>query len=93
MLAGDVSSAQIVAGLVNEPSFFGGQFARVVPGQPDQSWLYLKVSGAASSAGCEGSMCNPQVMPPSGGAVTLSEAELATLREWIASGAPAPAAP
>ena len=93
VLAGNVSSAQIVAGLVNEPAFFGGQFARVVPERPDQSWLYLKVSGAAQSAGCQGSMCNLQVMPPSGGVVTLSETELATLREWIASGAPAPTAP
>lgn len=90
LLGGQVSSAMIVQNLVDAPSLFGGQFKRVVPGNPDQSWLYLKVSGTAASAGCTGAMCNAGVMPPTG-EVTLTPAELEVIRKWIADGAPAPA--
>jgi hypothetical protein len=93
-LGGDRSSKDIVAALVNKPSIHGGQFKLVVPGQPDQSWLYLKAAGMAAGAGCTASataMCNPQVMPPaSSGAVTVSPEQLQALRTWIMNGAPAP---
>ncbi|WP_437876285.1 hypothetical protein [Sorangium sp. So ce513] len=93
-LGGDISSADIVAGLVNKPSRGGGQFKLVVPGNPDQSWLYLKVAGTAGNAGCRPSataMCNPGVMPQAAdGKPTLTSAELATLRQWIQDGAPGP---
>lgn len=90
ILGGNVSSAKIVENLVNVTSVRGGQFKRVVPSQPDQSWLYLKASGKAANAGCTGAMCNGQVMPPTGGPVTLTTAELDILKKWIADGAPAP---
>ena len=88
-LGGRISSKDIVAGLVNVQSRDGGQFKRVVPGNPDQSWFYLKPAGLAASAGCIGTLCNAQVMPPTG-QVTLTQTELATLRRWIAEGATPP---
>jgi len=88
-LGGQVSSADIVEQLVNVSALHGGQFKRVVPGDPDESWLYLKVSGTAMAAGCQGAGCNAQVMPPAG-QVSLSKAELTTIRQWISDGAAAP---
>jgi hypothetical protein len=88
-LGGHISSAEVVENLVNVNTLHGGQFKRVVPGQPNQSWLYLKVAGQAASAGCTGDMCNAQVMPP-GGMVTLTTAELDVIKKWITDGAPAP---
>lgn len=96
-LGGDVSSAQIVSGLVNKPSIHGGQYKLVAPGDADQSWLYLKVAGLAEQARCVASntaSCNTQIMPPNAsGHVTLSEAELSALRAWIEDDAPAPTTP
>ncbi|XXX72501.1 hypothetical protein WMF30_33120 [Sorangium sp. So ce134] len=93
-LGGDISSADIVAGLVNKASRGGGQFKLVVPGNPDQSWLYLKVAGTAGNAGCRPSgsaTCNPGVMPQAAdGRPTVTSAELAAIRQWIQDGAPAP---
>ena len=66
----------------------GGQFQRVVPGAPEQSWLYLKVTNTAQNAGCTGN-CNTEGMPPTG-KVELSADQLDTIRQWIADGAPAP---
>ena len=88
-LGGHISSADIVKGLVGVQAMHGGQFKRVVAGSPDQSWLYLKPAGLAMNAGCTGTSCNAQVMPPTG-QVTLTAAELATLQQWISDGAPAP---
>jgi hypothetical protein len=88
-LGGKISSADVVKGLVNVQTAHGGQFMRVVPGMPDQSWLYLKISGQAASAGCRGAMCSTQVMPPAG-QVTLSSSELELVRKWIADGASPP---
>jgi hypothetical protein len=90
-LGGHISSADVVKNLVNVQSYSGGQFLRVVPGHPEQSWLYLKASGMAASAGCTGSTCRTESMPP--GATTdqmLTAAELASLSQWITDGAPAP---
>lgn len=93
-LGGDISSADIVAGLVNKPSRGGGQFKLVVPGNPNQSWLYLKVAGTAATAGCTptpAASCITSVMPQSGdNKPTLTSAELALLRQWIQDGAPGP---
>jgi hypothetical protein len=88
-LAGQISSASIVSSLVGQRSTYGGQFQRVVAGNPDQSWLYLKVAGTSASAGCTGAACRTGVMPPAG-QVTLTSAELEVIRKWIADGAPAP---
>lgn len=88
-LGGHISSADIVKGLVNVQTMHGGQFKRIVPKNADQSWLFLKASGMAAAAGCSGAMCNAQVMPPTG-QVTLTQAELGTIRQWIVDGAAAP---
>lgn len=88
-LGGQISSADVVKGLVSGQSAHGGQFLRVVPGNPAKSWLYLKVSGMAAAAGCTGAMCMTGVMPPAG-MVTLSQTELGAIRQWIMDGAPAP---
>lgn len=92
-LGGHVSSADIVKGLVDQPSRGGGQFKLVVPGDPDKSWLYLKAAGKAEAAGCQPSssaQCIPGVMPPSMAGPTLSAEELATLHQWIKDGAAGP---
>lgn len=87
-----VKSSDIVAALVNKPSSAGGQYKLIEPGQPDKSWLYLKVTDKAKTAGCTASSsatCNTQLMP-FGGGVTLTQAEQDALRQWIMDGAPAP---
>ena len=91
VLGGNVSSADIVTNLVGKQTVRGGQFKRVVAGDPDHSWLYLKPSGKAAMAGCTGT-CNTQVMPPTG-MVTISDTDLATIKKWIMDGAAAPTKP
>lgn len=88
-----IKSSDIVANLVNKQSSNGGQFKLVVPGDPDKSWLYLKATGKAATAGCvptNGVQCNPQIMPTGASAPTLTQAEQDALRQWILDGAPAP---
>jgi hypothetical protein len=93
-LGGHVSSRSIVDALVNKPSLGGGQYKRIVPGHPEQSWLVFKVTGTAGNAGCVASssaQCTTGVMPPdSSGAVTLSDADVATIKQWISDGAAGP---
>jgi len=93
-LGGKISSRDIVDALVNVASVDGGQFRRVVPGKPEESWLYLKAKGAAASAGCaptSTAQCTTSVMPPaSDGVPTLTVDELEILRTWIADGAEGP---
>jgi hypothetical protein len=87
-----VKSSDIVASLVNKPSVYGGQFKLIEPGQPDKSWLYLKVTGKAATAGCVATAtaeCNTESMPQGVG-VTLTQAEQDALKQWITDGATAP---
>jgi len=87
-----VKSSDIVAALVNKQSIGGGQFKLIEPGNADKSWLYLKATGKAASAGCTataGGMCNTQVMPL-GGNVTLTQVQQDALKKWINDGAVAP---
>ena len=86
-LGGSISSSCIVERL-KRASNDGGQFQLIVPGDPDNSWLYLKASGKAKDAGCvatDPKICNTATMPPSGR--TMTDAELEILRQWIADGA------
>jgi len=88
-----MSASDVVAAMVNKPSQTGGQFKIVVPGDPDHSWLYLKATGKAATAGCTptgGVNCETDTMPQGAGMVTLSQAEQDALRKWIMDGAPAP---
>jgi len=91
-LGGHISSKDIVFGLVDRASIGGGQFKRVVPGQPDQSWLYLKMTAATRSCTkTDESQCFPGPMPPSAdGLATVSAADAAIVRQWIADGAKGP---
>lgn len=61
--------------LVNVPSEQEANFVRVLPGQPDDSYLVQKLQGTASAGG---------VMPPSG---MLGGAEINAVRQWIMDGA------
>lgn len=83
-LAG-ASSAAIIKKLVAVLAT-NGQYVLVAPGDPDKSWLYLKVSGGAAAA-CSGS-CNGSPMPPAGSPLTADE--LSALKQWITDGATAP---
>lgn len=86
----NVSSTEIVERLVNVDSAYAEGFKLVVPGEPEQSWLYLKASGLSTTSGatCQGVMNCTKAMPPGGG--TLPDSDLANLRQWIEDGAPAP---
>jgi hypothetical protein len=87
-LGGNISSQCIVERL-KRASNDGGQFKLIEPGDPDNSWLYLKASGNAAAAGCVSTdpnkPCNTATMPPSGR--TMTDAELEILRQWILDGA------
>ena len=87
-----VKSSSIVAALVNQPSIGGGQFKLIEPGNPDKSWLYLKITGKAATAGCMASgsaVCMTQSMPQGGG-ITVTPAQQDALKKWIQGGAVAP---
>ncbi|MBM3316976.1 MAG: hypothetical protein FJY75_03895 [Candidatus Eisenbacteria bacterium] len=72
-----LASGASYAAIVERPSLQRPQLLLVHPGQPDSSYLYLKVVGAAGIDGAR---------MPIGGA--LSAASTETLRDWIARGAP-----
>lgn len=86
----EVSSSEIVARIVNIDSAYAVGYKLVVPGDPDNSWLYIKAAGLATSSGaeCQGVMNCTQNMPPGGG--QLPTEALANLRQWIEDGAPSP---
>jgi hypothetical protein len=92
ILGGKISSKKIVEGLLKDSAHAPG-FKLVVPGQPEKSWLYLKVSGGAATAGCvvknpqNMDECNSATMPPTG---KVSAADLEIIRKWIADGAAPP---
>ena len=89
VLGGNVSGADIVAGLVNVDALDGPGFKYVVPGDPDNSWLYKKITGKTSD--CTASACITGPMPPDT-QPDVSAADAATIRQWILMGAPAPTA-
>ncbi len=91
-LGGDISSADIIKGLVNVPSVDGGQYMRVVPGHPEQSWLYLKIIGSTSTcAASSTAQCLTGPMPPDEmGKTTVSLDEVKTIAQWITDGALGP---
>lgn len=60
----------------------GPSGARIVPGHPEQSLLFLNPSGTHQAV---------QAMPPAGN--RLTENDLAVLRRWIAQGAAWPEGP
>lgn len=76
------ASSDIIAKLVNADSS-NKQYKLVVPGNPDQSWLYLKASGDAMKVMC--TSCVKDIMPPAG--EMLNSEQLGLLRQWITDGA------
>jgi len=78
--------------LVGVPSCEAPSLNLVEAGDPDKSWLYLKVTGKAATKSCTptgGNQCLTDTMPQ-GGTVTLTQAEQDALRKWIQDGATAP---
>ncbi len=86
----NVSSTEIVQRLVNVDAAYAVGYKLVVPGDPDNSWLYLKAAGLSPDSGatCQGVMNCTQSMPPGG--TRLPDTDLANLRQWIEEGAEAP---
>ena len=64
--------------LVNVPAYGYPKMMRVQPGEPDQSYLWMKLTGEHMQLGAEGWR-----MP----FFPLPEAELDLVRRWIAQGA------
>lgn len=81
-----VTSREVVEGLVNRPSWNAAGYSLVVPGDPDRSWLYLKASGLSTSADvtCQATGACTQAMNG------LTDQQIEVLRQWILDGAPAP---
>jgi hypothetical protein len=66
--------------IVSAPSI-ESHYLRVKPGSPDESYVFMKVSGTHLDRGGIGAR-----MPQ--GAAPLSSTEIKTIGDWIASGAP-----
>ncbi len=87
----DLSPGLSFAALVRQPSVLLPRVQRVNPGDPDGSWLIVKIEGTMSRyRECQQmpDACGTR-MPMVGGAA-LSPEDLSTLRRWIAGGAPGP---
>lgn len=82
---GEVSAEAVLRGLVGRDAVVAPR-SLVEPGDPEASWLRLKIIGAFEGADCYGGCGGP--MPPAGDAV--SEAELEALTQWIAAMEPSP---
>ena len=76
----DLSEGQAYAHIVNVPSREVARLLRIAPGNPDSSYLVLKLEGKAGLVGGIGTRM------PLGG--QLSQAQIDTVRAWVAGGAP-----
>jgi hypothetical protein len=76
------ASSDIINGLVNADAT-NLEYKLVVPGNPEQSWLYLKATGESATVSCANCVRDP--MPPAGDKLTTEQ--LALLRQWITDGA------
>ena len=72
----------IRAGLVGKRAS-EAPLALVDPGKPEQSWLYLKLTGNFAAVDCTTSRCT--TMPPAGTKPSTQDVE--RIRAWIAAGA------
>ncbi|MEZ4699596.1 MAG: hypothetical protein R2834_04645 [Rhodothermales bacterium] len=73
----NLSAGQAYANIVNVPSNENPQMNRITPNDPDNSYLFLKISGTNISGS----------RMPLGGS-PLSDDKIAMVREWIEDGAP-----
>lgn len=76
----NLSAGQAYANTVNVASSEVPRLLRIQPGNPDSSYLVLKIEGNAGLVGDFGARM------PLGG--QLTQEEIATVREWVMSGAP-----
>jgi hypothetical protein len=78
--AGGLNMTSTVAwgNLVNAPSSGKSGAIRVIPGDPDNSYLVQKLEGAAGIVG---------LRMPRNGPPYLTDAQIALVRQWIAAGA------
>jgi hypothetical protein len=72
-----LTSGRAYAATVNVPSRQNSGLSRVQPGDPENSYLYRKITGANITGARM-----PQGLPP------LDEARLRLVRDWIRRGAP-----
>lgn len=82
----EISSTEIVERLINRNSSYAQGYKMVVPGKPEESWLYLKASGKSTTSGvtCQGfAQCSRQM-------TGLSDEAIENIRLWILNGAEAP---
>ena len=75
----DLEQDSAYSSTVQTPSMELSSMRRVEPGSPDRSYLYHKITGTQAAVGGSG---DPM---PKGG--RLSDAEIQTIRDWIAQGA------
>lgn len=75
----DLSAGAAYDDLVNVSSSQVPDLARVAPGDPENSYLYIKITG-------DDRMADGTSRMPMGGA--LSDDEIALVRDWIEAGAP-----
>ncbi|HVN76704.1 MAG TPA: PKD domain-containing protein, partial [Thermoanaerobaculaceae bacterium] len=73
----DLRGGKSFASIVNVPSTEQPSVLRVKPGDPDNSYLYQKITGAAGISGSR--------MPLGG---TLTAAQIQAIHDWIVAGAP-----
>jgi mono/diheme cytochrome c family protein len=76
----DLSDGQAIANIVSVPSNEASDLNRIEPGDPEKSYLLHKLLGTQRTVGGNGSRM------PSGGK-PLSDAQIATIRQWITQGA------
>ena len=69
----DLTAGRAYANIVNQPGSVG---LLIAPGDPDNSYLYTKITGGAGMRGSR--------MPPG---TPLPETTIAAVRDWIARGA------
>lgn len=81
VLGQNLSAGLAYASIVNVPAQEAPGFFRVRPSLPDSSYLVHKIEGTQGELGGSGGRM-PLGAPP------LSVAEIATIRAWIAAGAP-----
>lgn len=86
----NISSTDVVERLVNRDSAYAQGYKLVVPGKPEESWLYLKAAKQSTQVGvsCVGFTNCSQPMPPNGQGLSVEGLEY--LRQWILNGAPVP---
>jgi hypothetical protein len=83
----DLSPESICDALVNQPSCLFPDRMRVVPGNPDDSFFFHKLTGQGLNETPTGNCGTSTNLEMPFGASALSDADLALVHNWIAAGA------